>query len=73
MQVLILLIIASSITFCILLAKVYFTCILGINSFLITNTVKTVATDSVAINGRGVEKQKLSDEDYVVDLYHRNR
>ena len=73
MQVLILLVIASCFTSCIILTKSYFTCILGINSFLITNTAKTIATDSVAINVRGVEKQTLSDEDYVVNIYQRYR
>lgn len=73
MHVIVLLISVSCITFCIVLAKVYFTCILGISSFLTTKTSQTIATDSVAINERVTEKQKHSDEDYVYDLYQRYR
>ncbi len=73
MQGIVLLIVGSCIILCILLAKIYFTCILGISSFLTTKTSQTIATDSVAINERVTEKKKHPDENYVFNLYQRYR
>lgn len=71
MHVLVLSIIAFCITSCIILAKVYFTCIIGISSFVTTNNAQTIVIDSVATNVQAREKQNLSDVSYVTDIYHR--
>lgn len=69
MQLIVSLIIAFCITSCIILAKIYFTCILGIGSFFTTKSPTTVP-DSIATNVRSIEKQKLSESDYITSLSH---
>lgn len=61
--------IAFCVTSCIILAKVYFTCILGIGSFFTTKSQTTVP-DSIATNVRSIEKQKLSEQEYITSLSH---
>lgn len=68
MQGLVLMIIAFCITFCIMLAKVYFTCLIGISSFITTNNAQNNVQDSVVINMRGKQNQNLSKVSYVSNL-----
>ena len=70
MKLMVLLVIASCITSCMILAKVYFICILGISSFLTPNT-QTIVPDSIAFHVRFVEAKKPSAKDYITSLFDR--
>ena len=70
MKLMVFLVIASCIISCIILAKVYFICILGITCFLTPNA-QTIVPDSIAIHVRFVEAKRPSAKDYITSLFDR--